>query len=99
MTSTTDMRKQKILRQKQEFLDTMTDDFDELTYHIKVRKLKEYLQKRRIDENKKNSMNEKKNPSTAYRPTNISLPRPSNLSGKRDDDGENEDGQMDDLFA
>lgn len=78
-----DMRKQKLQRYNQQrqlndqdLLNKLSDDFDQLTNKVKVKKLKEYLQKRN-DENKRNPLNDKKNQSTAYRPTNLPAPKPT----------------------
>ena len=47
-------RKQKqLMRQNEEILNGMTDDFDQLTNNVKIKKLKEYIKKRN-EENKRN---------------------------------------------
>ena len=61
----------------------MTDDFDAMTNNVKLKKFKEYIQ-RKNDEIKRNAMNMKKNQSTAYRPTDLLAPRPQSLT-KTDD--------------
>ena len=71
-----DIRKQKLQRLNQDLLNKLSDDFDQLTNKVKVKKLKEYLQKRN-DENKRNPLNDKNKPSTAYRPTNLPAPKPT----------------------
>ena len=74
-------RKQKqLMRQNEEILNGITDDFDQLTNNVKIKKLKEYIKKRN-EENKRNQQNDKKNQSTAYRPTNLG-PKPIPRAGE-----------------
>ena len=79
-----DPRKQKLARQHHETLQAVTDDFDQLTNQVKVRKLKEYIQKRN-EEIKKTQLNDKKNQSTAYRPTNMPKPMQTPNKGEEPD--------------
>ena len=74
-----DPKKQKLVRQNDEILSKMTDDFDVLTNNVKLKKFKEYIQ-RKNDEQKRNAMNMKKNQSTAYRPTDLFVPRPESMT-------------------
>ena len=78
-----DPKKQKLVRQNDEILSRMTDDFDTMTNNVKLKTFKEYIQ-RKNDEIKRNAMNMKKNQSTAYRPTDLLAPRPQSLT-KTDD--------------
>jgi hypothetical protein len=48
------------VRQNDEILSKMTDDFDAMTNNVKLKKFKEYIQ-RKNDEIKRNAMNMKKN--------------------------------------
>ena len=68
------------MRQNEDILNGMTDDFDRLTNNVKIKKLKEYIKKRN-EENKRNAQNDKKNQSTAYRPTNLG-PKPISRAGE-----------------
>lgn len=68
-----DHKKQRQIRQNEEILSKITDDFDQMTDNVKLKKFEEYIQ-RKNDENRKNAQNNKnRNQSTAYRPTD---PRP-----------------------
>lgn len=57
----------------QDLLNGLSDDFDQLTKNVELKKLQEHFQ-RRHDENKRNPLNDKKNQSTAYRPANLPIP-------------------------
>ena len=71
-----DPRKQKLARLHNETLASVCDDFDYLTTQVRKKKLEEYVQKRE-EEIKRTQANDKtKNQSTAYRPTNIPVPKP-----------------------
>ena len=65
-----DMGKQTRQGLHQDLLNDLSDDFDQLTKNVELKKLQEHFQ-RRHDENKRNPLNDKKNQSTAYRPANL----------------------------
>lgn len=47
-----------------------------MTDNVKIRKLEDLIQRKQEEENRKNAINEKKYPSTAYRELNLQITKP-----------------------
>ena len=75
-----DPKKQKLQREHHQILQTISDNWDQLTTTVKIKKLEEYIRRKKHEELQKNQTADKKNQSTAYRPTSLPVPQPVSAS-------------------
>ena len=57
-------------------MNYFNDNFDALTDNVKIKKLENLIKRKQEEENRKNAINEKKYPSTAYRELNLQITKP-----------------------
>jgi len=90
-TNPLDLRRQKQLKAHAEIVNTMTDDFDQLTNNVKVKKLEELIRRKNAEQRENAQKDQKQHQSTAYRPTNYPKPVMPAADGGPRVDGDNND--------